>query len=105
MPVVTITDRAGLSRAVPFTDGDSLMVAARAAGVDDILAICGGCASCATCHVYIDPAWLTHLAPPGDVEIDLLQDLEFYRQNSRLSCQIRLYPELAGLKAEIAPED
>ena len=84
--------------------GQSVMAVARANGVRGILADCGGCCSCATCHVYVDPAWLDAVGPPDEVELstlDMVSDLQ--RPNSRLSCQITLRPELDGLKLTVAP--
>lgn len=68
-----------------------------------ILAICDGCLSCATCHVYIDPFWLCKLDSPAEDEEDMLDLAPDAQPNSRLACQIILTPALNGLSLEIAP--
>jgi ferredoxin, 2Fe-2S len=78
------------------------MQAAVAADIDGIAADCGGCLTCATCHVYVDEAWLPKLLPPTPQEEAMLElTAAERRSNSRLSCQIRLGPELDGLRVEL----
>ncbi len=77
----------------------------RDAGIDELLALCGGCLSCATCHVHVDPAFADKLPPISEDEADLLDSSDHRDENSRLSCQIALSEELDGLKARIAEED
>lgn len=78
--------------------GDSAMRAAVAHGIDGIVAECGGSAVCATCHVYVDDNWIGRLTAVGDDEDALLDGTASERQpNSRLSCQIKITPELDGL--------
>jgi 2Fe-2S ferredoxin len=79
------------------------MEAIRDNGFDEMLALCGGNCSCATCHIYVDDAFRGLLAPPSREEVDLLEDLEARMPNSRLSCQILITPELDGISAIIAP--
>lgn len=67
-----------------------------------IKAECGGCACCATCHVYVDPKWAPKLFPPTQDETDMLADLPDGRDNSRLSCQILMSDELDGLEVTLA---
>ncbi len=74
-------------------------------GFDEVLAICGGCASCATCHVYVDPMFMDLFPPPGNDERDLLEMSEHRKPTSRLSCQIQFGPALDGLHVTIAPEN
>jgi ferredoxin, 2Fe-2S len=82
--------------------GQSLMQAALAADIEGIAADCGGCLTCATCHVYVDEAWLPKLLPPTAQENAMLELTAAQRRsNSRLSCQIRLMPELDGLRVEL----
>jgi ferredoxin, 2Fe-2S len=86
------------------TIGDSLMVVAKAHGVVGILGDCGGGCACATCHVYVDPQWQDVVGPPDAIEemtLDMVSDIT--RSNSRLTCQIRVRPELDGLKVTVAP--
>jgi 2Fe-2S ferredoxin len=99
-----VTVRSGEECHVTGKLGDALMETLRAADVGDIQALCGGCCSCATCHVYVDPALLDVLPAMGQDERDLLDGVEFRRPNSRLSCQLRLAPELEGLRVTVAPE-
>jgi 2Fe-2S ferredoxin len=77
----------------------------RDAGIDELLALCGGCCSCATCHVYVDPTFADRLPPMAEDESDLLDSSEHRTAASRLSCQIRFGPGLDGLRVTIAPED
>ncbi|MEO9132204.1 MAG: 2Fe-2S iron-sulfur cluster-binding protein [Sphingomonas sp.] len=105
MAKIEITLRAGQIRAIPIADGLTLMETIRDAGVDELMALCGGCLSCATCHVFVDPAMLDALPAMRQDEDDLLDSSEHRRANSRLSCQLTLDQSLDGLKVEIAPED
>jgi 2Fe-2S ferredoxin len=78
--------------------GASAMLTALTHGVDGIVAECGGNAVCATCHVYVDEAWLGKLEPVADDEDALLDGTATERlPNSRLSCQIKITPALDGL--------
>jgi 2Fe-2S ferredoxin len=77
----------------------------RNAGVDELLALCGGCCSCATCHVYIDPEQAELLPLVSADEKDLLESSDNIKPNSRLSCQIKFTEALNGLRVTIAPED
>jgi 2Fe-2S ferredoxin len=80
------------------SDAESAMLAATSGGVDGILAECGGNAMCATCHVYVDEAWLARLPAMGSEEDALLDGAAAERlPNSRLSCQIKITAELDGL--------
>jgi len=85
--------------------GLSVMEAIRDNGFDELLALCGGCCSCATCHVYVDPAFAGKIAPMSEDENDLLDSSDHRNDQSRLSCQIQITGELEGLKITIAPED
>lgn len=86
-------------------DGESLMEAARRAGVAGIIAECGGACSCATCHVYVAEEWFAKVGAPDVVEEEMLDMVDFIRRpTSRLSCQIRLHEGLNGIVAEVAPE-
>ncbi|TCD06189.1 2Fe-2S iron-sulfur cluster binding domain-containing protein [Erythrobacteraceae bacterium CFH 75059] len=105
MPALTIVDREGRESTVEATAGLSVMEAIRAAGFDELLALCGGCCSCATCHVHVDPAHLDRLPPMSADEDDLLESSEHRRPTSRLSCQLPVTDALDGLRVAIAPED
>lgn len=105
MPSLTVVDRQGNEKTVTGETGLSLMEVIRDNGFDELLALCGGCCSCATCHVHVDEAWTDKVGPPNDDETDLLDSSDFKQANSRLSCQIPFSDELDGLKVTIAPED
>ncbi|MFV3077052.1 2Fe-2S iron-sulfur cluster-binding protein [Niveispirillum fermenti] len=100
-----VTTRQGEERTVEGDAGLSVMEILRDNGFDDLLALCGGCCSCATCHVYVDPAFTPVLPPVGPDENDLLDSSDHRRDNSRLSCQVSLTPALDGMRVTIAPED
>ncbi len=68
-------------------------------------ALCGGMCSCATCHCYIDADWSAKLGPRSDDEEELLEELESFRDTSRLTCQVPFTDELDGLRVTIAPEE
>lgn len=105
MPKVIVVDRAGTEKEIEAQDGLSLMEAIRDNGFDELLALCGGCCSCATCHVHVDPAFVDKLPPMSEDENDLLESSDHRNETSRLSCQVPLTAALDGLKVAIAPED
>ena len=71
-----------------------------------VAAICGGLCSCATCHMYVDPAWMGKLPAKQSDEQDLLAELQHYQEaRSRLSCQVDFTAALEGLKIKIAPDE
>ncbi|MCE2917138.1 MAG: 2Fe-2S iron-sulfur cluster-binding protein [Rubrivivax sp.] len=99
MPISIHFQYADGRRETRLTDtGQSLMRAATAADVDGIVAMCGGCLSCATCHVIVAPEWLALLPPAASDEQSMLEMTASERQaGSRLACQIALEPGLDGL--------
>jgi len=105
MAQLTIVGRDGTEKQVDGKSGWSVMETIRDSGFDELLALCGGCCSCATCHVHVDEAWLGALKPMQADEDDLLDSSSHRQPNSRLSCQIEVGPELDGLRVTIAPED
>ena len=105
MTRLSITDRNGAQTTVEAQAGQSAMEVIRSAGVEQLLAICGGVCACATCHVYVDPECLAFLPPMGSDEDELLSALSHRRENSRLACQIRLGPAIPDLNMQLAPED
>lgn len=68
-----------------------------------IKAECGGACCCATCHVYVDPAWAARVQPMGDDEEAMLDSAMQVTGESRLSCQLVMTPDLSGLRVRIAP--
>jgi ferredoxin, 2Fe-2S len=105
MTHVTVITRDGRSNLIAVAPGISLMEAIRNANLDELLALCGGCCSCATCHVFVDDAYAAKLPPLTEDESDLLDSSDHRTSNSRLSCQIPVTPELDGMTVAIAPED
>lgn len=105
MPLLTVTARDGKTRQIETEGGRSLMETLRGAGFYEILALCGGSCSCATCHVYIDEADHARLPPLAGAEEDLLDSSMHRTPLSRLACQIKFNADLEGLRVTIAPED
>lgn len=97
MPTITLIEHTGTQHTIDAEVGQSLMQAAVNNMIEGIVAQCGGNCSCATCHVYVDPAWANRLAPAGRDEKDLIECVAELRENSRLSCQIPVTDELDGL--------
>jgi 2Fe-2S ferredoxin len=102
MPKLIVTNREGETSEIEVEDGLTVMEAIRDNGFDELLALCGGCCSCATCHCYIESDELPEMSEDED---DLLESSDHRKDNSRLSCQIPFTAELDGLKVTIAPED
>ena len=102
---ISVEARDGAVREVSGNVGVSLMEVVRDNGFDELLALCGGCCSCATCHVIVAPDYAEKLPEMTDDEDNLLDSSDYRTPNSRLSCQIKLSDELDGLKIKIAEED
>ncbi|WP_095011582.1 2Fe-2S iron-sulfur cluster-binding protein [Tsuneonella mangrovi] len=105
MPKLTVVNRAGEESTIDVADGLTVMEAIRDNGFDELLALCGGCCSCATCHVHVDPSFKDKLNPMSEDEDDLLESSDHRDENSRLGCQIPFTDDLDGLKVTIAQED
>lgn len=105
MPTIHVTGRDGEEKPVTVDNGISVMEAIRDNGFDELLALCGGCCSCATCHIHIDADWKAKLPAMSEDEDDLLESSDHRNEHSRLSCQIELSDDLDGLKVRIAEED
>jgi 2Fe-2S ferredoxin len=98
MPNVTYISYKGETHTINVPVGTSVMEGAVKNGIDGIVAECGGACMCATCHVYVDPAFLEKLPPIGEEQEEMLGVTAAERKpNSRLSCQIEMKPELEGL--------
>jgi 2Fe-2S ferredoxin len=102
---IVVVTRDGAEHVIEGRDGVSLMENIRDNGFDELLALCGGSCSCATCHVYIDPDFSGRLPVQGDDEDALLDGSDHRVPRSRLSCQITCEPKLDGLRLRIAPQD
>jgi 2Fe-2S ferredoxin len=105
MPKLIVVTRDGTERTLEAQPGHSVMQILKDGGVDELLALCGGSCSCATCHVYLEPGPFAILPPPGDSESDLLDGSDRRRPTSRLSCQIHFTLALDGMRLTVAPED
>ncbi|MGA7789367.1 MAG: 2Fe-2S iron-sulfur cluster-binding protein [Xanthobacteraceae bacterium] len=97
MVQITFIDSGGKSRAVEGEVGSTVMETAIKNGVPEIEAECGGACACSTCHVYIDEAWREKVGEPSPMEEDMLDFAYNVQPNSRLSCQIKVSEDFAGL--------
>ena len=104
MALLRVIDRDGKEHQVEGKTGMKLMETLRDLEYG-VAAICGGMCSCATCHVYVDPQWVSRLPEPMSDERELLTELSHYQDNSRLSCQLDFTPELDGLRVTVAPDE
>lgn len=94
----------GSERTAEVSEGTSLMEAAVANNIPNVIGECGGCLSCATCHVYVAEDWLERTGPVGEFEDTMLDVAEAERrENSRLSCQIPMSEALDGIRL-LVPE-
>ena len=104
MPKIIVVNQAGEEREIEALNGTTLMEAIRDNGFDELLALCGGCCSFATCHVHVDPAFSDKLPAISADEDDLLDSSDERDANSRLSCQVPVTDALDGMKVTIAQE-
>ena len=94
---VTYIESNGEQHQVNLENGQSIMQGALDNLIEGILGECGGCCSCATCHCYVDDAWLEKVGAPDDMEKDMLDSVVDPKSSSRLSCQIQMSNDLDGL--------
>ena len=104
MPQLIVVTREGEERTLEGETGLSVMEVIRDGGIDEILALCGGNCSCATCHVHVDPAFADKLPKMSEDENDLLDSVDDRDAFSRLSCQIPFGPALDGMRVTIGDE-
>ena len=105
MPKITYVTADGTRKEVEVENGYSVMEGAINNNIDGIVAECGGACACATCHSYIDEAWLEKLPTMDDME-DSMLDAAFERKsNSRLTCQLEMSDEMDGLVVHVAEND
>jgi 2Fe-2S ferredoxin len=97
MVKITFVQPDGSQQVVEATPGNTVMEAAKLSLVPGIEAECGGACACATCHVYVDDDWTEKTGRPSEMEEDMLDFAFDVREESRLSCQIKVVPELDGL--------
>lgn len=100
--MIYVTDQDGKEHALEGIEGWRVMEIIKDYGLP-IKAECGGACACATCHVYVDEAWIDKLYPMHDEEQDLLDTAPDVKDNSRLSCQIIMSEAFDGLKLTLAP--
>jgi ferredoxin, 2Fe-2S len=105
MAKLIVVSRDGTEKEIEGQAGLSVMEIIRDNGFDELLALCGGCCSCATCHIHIDPAFADKVAPMSEDENDLLDSSSHRDAGSRLSCQVPFSDALDGLRVTIAEED
>jgi ferredoxin, 2Fe-2S len=105
MAQLVVVTRDGTETSIEAQAGLSVMEIIRDAGFDELLALCGGCCSCATCHIHVDPAFADKVSSMSEDENDLLDSSDHRNEASRLSCQVPFTAELDGLRVTIAQED
>lgn len=101
MPKIVFVQPDGSQQTIDAADGQSIMEAATNHLVPGIVADCGGGCSCATCHVYVDPAWALKLTPPDEIEQAMLEGAIDPNERSRLSCQLRMSAALDGIVVHV----
>lgn len=97
MPKITYIEHTGKEHVVEAPVGQTVMEAAVKHAVPGIDADCGGACACATCHVSVDPAWADKTGEASSMEQSMLDFANDVEDTSRLSCQIKITPELDGL--------
>lgn len=97
MAKITYIEHNGTEHAIDVKPGLSVMEGAVKNNIPGIDADCGGACACATCHVYVDPEWLTKTGEQSSMEQSMLDFANDVEDNSRLSCQIKVSAELDGL--------
>ena len=105
MPRITYLASDGERYEIDVETGSTVMEGAVDNSVPGIVAECGGACACATCHVYVDEAWVERLPPIEDMEDAMLVAAADRRGNSRLSCQLEVTPELEGLVVRVADNE
>lgn len=101
MAKITFVQPDGQSQTVEADVGLTVMEAAKKHAIAGIEAECGGACACATCHVYVDDAWRAKVGKPEEMEEDMLDFAFDVREQSRLSCQIKVTAELDGLVVRV----
>ncbi|MFN3349280.1 2Fe-2S iron-sulfur cluster-binding protein [Pseudorhodoplanes sp.] len=97
MPKITFIEYDGTVHDIEAETGETVMEAAMRGSVPSIVAECGGSCTCATCHIYVDEAWLDKTGERSLEEDEQLDNAYDVRANSRLSCQIKMSDDLDGL--------
>lgn len=98
MASVTYVESSGAERVIDVPNGENVMRGALYNGIAEIIGECGGGLACATCHCYVDEAWIDSIPAPSQAELEMLECVSAERKpTSRLSCQIVVGPPLDGL--------
>lgn len=101
MPLINYIEANGNQFEADVAVGESVMQGAVDNMIDGILAECGGACACATCHCYVDEAWVNKIAAPEEQEQDLLEAVVEPKENSRLSCQIFVTEDMEGFTVHL----
>ena len=101
MPKLTIVAFDGTEFVLDAEAGSTVMETAIRNAVPGIEAECGGACACATCHVYVDEAWTETVGQPDVMEEDMLDFAFDTKDNSRLSCQIKMTDAFDGLVVRV----
>lgn len=101
MPTITYVEPNGTRHQAQGEVGSTVMETAIMNGIPGIVAECGGACTCATCHVYVDAAWTDTVGGPSMMEEDMLDFAWQPKPSSRLSCQIKVKPEIDGLVVHV----
>ena len=104
MATITYIEHSGKDHEIYTESGKTVMQGAVDNLVDGIIGECGGCCSCATCHVIVDPAWYEKTGTPDETEIEMLEAVPAPTETSRLSCQIIVSDALDGLVVRLPEE-
>lgn len=104
MATITYIEHNGTEHKIDVETGKTVMQGAVDNFVEGIIGECGGCCSCATCHVIVDSAWTSKTGEPNETEIDMLEAVPEPTDRSRLSCQIIVTDELDGLIVQMPEE-
>ena len=101
MPKITYIEHNGTSHTVDVPVGLTVMEGAVNNNVPGIDADCGGACACSTCHAYVNPDWVEKLPAREDMEVDMLDFAYEPNERSRLTCQVKVTPEMDGLVLQL----
>lgn len=97
MPIINYIEADGTEYSVDVAEGTSLMQGALDNMIDGIVAECGGCCVCCTCHCMIDPAWGQAAGSPATDEAEMLEMVDSTEETSRLACQVKVTAAMEGM--------
>ncbi|WP_375276442.1 2Fe-2S iron-sulfur cluster-binding protein [Alteromonas australica] len=104
MAKITYIEHSGTEHNIEVETGKTVMQGAVDNFVEGIIGECGGCCSCATCHVIVDEAWYSKTGGPNESELEMLDAVPVLTPTSRLSCQLKVTEELDGLVVTLPEE-